>query len=144
METDMTDLALTSHRPIAHPSRLLRRALAVDAALSGLSGLLMAIDAAPLNGVLGLPTDLLRGAGLALLPWAALVGWLATRPTMMRRAVAAVIGLNVLWALDGIVVLAAGLVAPTGLGAAVVIAQAVVVLGLAEAQWLGLRRSSAD
>ena len=140
----MTDLALPSHAPIAHPSRLLRRALAVDAALSGLSGLLMAIDAAPLNVVLGLPTDLLRGVGLALLPWAAVVGWLATQPTVMRRAVWAVIGLNALWTLDCLGLLVSGLVAPTGLGTAFVIVQAVVVLALAEAQWLGLRRSVAD
>ncbi len=140
----MTDLALTSHSPIAHPSRQLRRALAVDAVLSGLSGLLMAIDAAPLTGVLGLPTDLLRGVGLALLPWAALVGWLATRPTLMRRAVWAVIGLNAVWVIDCLGLLVSGLVAPTGLGTAFVIVQAVVVLALAEAQWLGLRRSVAD
>ena len=140
----MTDLALPSHSPIAHPSRLLRRALGVDAALSLLSGLLMTIDAAPLNVVLGLPTDLLRGVGLALLPWAAVVGWLATRRSVMRRAMWAVIGLNALWTLDCLGLLVSGLVAPTGLGTAFVIVQAVVVLGLAEAQWLGLRRSAAD
>src|SRR5689334_9588314 len=140
----MTDLALPSHTPIAHPSRLLRRALAVDAALSGLSGFLMIIDAAPLNIVLGLPTELLRGVGLALLPWAAVNGWLATRRSVMRRAVWAVIGLNALWTLDCLGLLVSGLVAPTGLGTAFVIVQAVVVLALAEAQWLGLRRSVAD
>jgi hypothetical protein len=142
METAMTDVALTSHTPIAHPSRLLRRALAVDAALSALSGALMTIDAAPLNVVLGLPTELLRGAGLSLLPWAALVGWLATRPLPPRRAVWAMIGLNALWALDSALLLVSDLVSPTGLGVAFVIVQALAVAGLAALQYLGLRRSS--
>lgn len=137
-----TSLAPTSHPTAAHPSRLLRTALAIDAALSGLSGLLMLIDAPPLGVVLGLPTELLRYVGLALLPWAAVVGWLSRQTTVSRRAVWAVIGLNGLWALDCVLLLVVGPVAPTSLGIAFVIVQAVAVAGLAELQWFGLRRSA--
>lgn len=138
----MTDLVLPSHPTAAHASRLLRTALAIDAVLSGLSGLLMLVDAAPLGVVFGLPTELLRYAGLALLPWAAVVGWLSLQATVSRRAVWTVIGLNGLWALDCALVLVSGAVAPTGLGIAFVIVQVIAVGGLAELQWLGLRRSA--
>lgn len=139
----MTDVAMTSSVPMVHASRLLRGALAIDGALTGLSALLMLVDAAPLSGALGLPTDLLRTVGLALLPWAALVGWLATRASVSRRAVWTVIGMNALWALDCGLLLVSGFVSPTGLGIAFVLVQAVGVAALADVQYLGLRRSLA-
>jgi hypothetical protein len=57
--------------------------------------------------------------------------------------VLAVIGLNALWALDSILLLVSGWVAPTAAGFAFVIAQGVVVAMYAELQLMGLRRSTA-
>jgi hypothetical protein len=122
-------------------SPLLRRVLQVDALASGASGLLMLAGAGALEGPLGLPVPLLRFAGLALLPWAVLVGWLSVRATLSRRAVWAVIICNLLWAADCVLLLAGGFVSPTGLGIAFVLVQAAVVAVLADLQWLGLRRA---
>ena len=52
----------------SRPSNLLRFALIGDAVASGATGLLMALGAGLLTGLLGLPESLLRIAGLILLP----------------------------------------------------------------------------
>lgn len=81
-------------------SPLLRRALALDAAACAGMGALLSLAATPLSGLFALPPDLLRGAGLLLLPCAALLAWLAAHATVPRLAVLAVIGLNLLWVAD--------------------------------------------
>jgi hypothetical protein len=57
--------------------------------------------------------------------------------------VQAIIALNVLWVAGSIGLLVSGWVAPTALGYAFVIAQAIVVGVFAELQFVGLRRSEA-
>jgi len=104
-----------------------RAALALDAGTSLLAGVLLAVGAGMLAPVLGLPEGLLRGCGLLFLPWAAAVGWLAARPAPGRAAVAWVAGLNTLWVVDSVLLLASGWVSPTGLGVAFVLAQAAAV-----------------
>lgn len=121
----------------------LRRVLAADAVTSAAAGLLMLSAAGALSGPLGLPEALLRGAGLVLLPFAAGVAWLAARPSLPRAGIWAVIVANALWAVDSVLLLAGGWVAPTGLGWAFVLVQALAVAGFAELQWLGLRRMTA-
>lgn len=127
----------------SRPSTLLRIALFADAAASGATGLLMAFAAGPLADLLALPEALLRYAGLALLPFAALVAGLALRETLARPAVWAVIVCNALWAVDCVALAFGGWVEPSGLGLAFILMQALVVAGLAEAQYVGLRRSAA-
>ncbi|BBK41437.1 hypothetical protein STVA_14570 [Allostella vacuolata] len=135
-------MSQTRSIPSAAPARpLLWWALAGDAAASGACGLLMALAADPLSGLLGLPVTLLRYAGLALLPYALFLAWLARRPVPPRGLVWAVIAANVLWAADCILVLAAGAFTPTGLGVAFVLVQAVTALAFAELQLIGLRRA---
>jgi len=111
-----------------------------DAAVSGFTGLLMAAGAVPLSAILGLPFALLLGAGLVLLPFAAFAAWVGRRDVIAARAVWAVIGLNLVWAADSVLLLISGWVAPTGLGYGFVVFQALVVLAFAEAQFVGLRR----
>lgn len=123
----------------ANDRNLLRLALLGDAAASGATGLLLAAGADPLAPLLGLPEPLLRAAGLVLLPYAAAVAWVGTRTAPARAAVLAAIVLNLLWVADSALLLAIGPVTPTGLGTAFVLAQALVVLGFAAAQWAGLR-----
>jgi hypothetical protein len=123
------------------PTTFLRYVLIVDAAASAVTGLLMALGAGFLTGLLGLPEPLLRYAGLILLPYAAVVAYLGTRESLSRGAVWAVIAVNAIWVADSVLLLLGGWVTPTMLGYAFVIFQAVVVAAFAEAQYLGLRRS---
>jgi len=118
----------------------LRLALLTDALVSGATGLIAFAGAGILDGLLGLPTELLRYAGLSLIPYAAIVAYVGTRPSVSRAAAWAVIAANMIWAIDSIVLLVSGYVAPTALGYAFVLSQAVVVAGFAGLQCIGLRQ----
>ena len=124
------------------PSPFLRYALVGDAVASGATGLLLVLGAGGLTGLLGLPEALMRPAGLILLPYAAVVACLGTCATISRRAVWAVIAVNGIWVADSLMLLASGWVSPTAPGYAFVLAQALVVLLFAEAQYFGLRRNA--
>jgi hypothetical protein len=124
-------------------SNILRAALAGDAVVSGATGLVLMMAAGYVDGLLGLPAGLMRYAGASLIPFAALVGYLASRQHLPGAAVWAVIVYNVLWALDSVLLLVSGWVAPTALGTALVIAQALAVAAFAELQYIGLKRSPA-
>lgn len=123
------------------PSRLLRLALGADALASGASGVLLALAARPLGEWFGLPPDLLRAAGLAFLPWAALVGWLTTRRTLPRAGGWTVVALNGVFVVAAAAAPFLGWISPNALGTAFVLALAGAVLVLTEAQAIGLRRS---
>jgi hypothetical protein len=120
----------------------LRRALLVDAvATAGMGALLLA--APPLlDALLGLPTTLTRGAGMALLPFAALLAWVARRPHIPAGLAWTLIGGNVLWAVDSVILPLTGWIDPTPLGAAFVVAQGLVVAAFAWLEWAGLRRAT--
>jgi hypothetical protein len=122
-------------------STFLRRVLTLDAVLSAVMGAVMALAAAPLSSLLGLPASLLTWTGLSLLPFAALVGWLATRENPPREGVWAVVVCNALWAVGSFALLASGGLEPTLLGKAFIVFQALVVALLAELQFFGLRRA---
>ena len=66
------------------PANLLRLALVADAVASGATGLLMFAGAGLLAGLLGLPDELLRYAGVVLLPFAAFVAYVGTRGDIPR------------------------------------------------------------
>ena len=120
----------------------LRRVLIADAAASAATGLLMVIAAGPLEQWLAIPAGLLRAAGASLIPFAALVAWLALRETVSRAGVWTVIALNVLWVVDSVALLFTGWVQPAMLGYAFVLAQAAAVAVLAELEYVGLRRAT--
>ncbi len=119
----------------------LRRILALDSLSCAAMGLLMAFGAASLAPLFGLPEALVRGAGLALLPLAVFIGWLASRPAPPSVLVWVVILGNVGWTAESFVLL--GQHQPTPLGTAFVSAQAVAVLGLAALEYVGLRKARA-
>jgi hypothetical protein len=125
------------------PTQFLRYALIGDALASGAMGLLLAGGAGLLTGILGLPEPLMRYAGLLLLPYAAFVAFVGTRPTVSKGAIWAIIAVNALWVAESILLLLSGWVSPTTLGTAFVIAQGLVVAGFAEAQFIGMRKSNA-
>ena len=123
------------------PSAFLRRVLVADAGVSAAVGAVMAAGANALQGLLGLPSSLLLGAGLSLFPYAAYLVWLATRAAVPRAAVWVPVVLNVIWAADCVLVLFAAGLQPTLLGEAFVAIQIVTVLAFAELEFIGLRRA---
>ena len=120
----------------------LRRALLADAIASGAMGAGLLALAPAIAAALALPRELLMEAGIVLLPFAAFVGYLASRARPARFAVWAVIALNVLWILESVVLLATEAVTPNAFGYAFVIGQAIAVLVFAELQYIGLRRTA--
>ena len=125
---------------VSDASTFLRRTLWLDAAVSGATGVVMWLGADLLQAWLGLPSTLFRVAGVSLLPFCGVLIALARRPHVPRLAIVAVIVANALWVVASFALLVSGQVAPTLLGYAFVIVQAVAVLGFAELQWVGLRR----
>ena len=138
----MSDATTTLITTFATPSPLLRRALAVDAVVTGLVGLALALAAIPLSTRYGLPVGLLRWAGIICLPFAGFEAWLATRTRLQRPAVFFVVACNALWALDSVLLLLSGWVEPTARGTVFVVIQAVFTVVIAELEFIGLRRST--
>ena len=124
------------------PSPLLRRALLTDATLTAFTGLALAFAGGPLGQLLSLPPALLTVSGFILIPFALFVGWLGTRDRIHPPLVLAAIALNVLWTFDSVILLFTGLVEPNALGEFFTIGQAVIVAVLADAEYVGLRRST--
>ena len=120
----------------------LRNVLRVDALLSGLTALALMADAEPLAAWTGLPAGALRGIGVALVPWTALLAWLASRAVVPGAAVGTVIALNFVWALDCALAAFGVLGAPAGPGVALLAVQAAGAVVLAELEWVGLRRTA--
>lgn len=127
-----------------NPSTFLRRAIQADAIFSGASAVLLTLGAGTLAPVLNLPETLLLETGLFLIAYAALVGWLGTRPAMPKALVLIVILGNAAWTLASIALLFSGAVTPNLLGELFVAAQAIVVGALAELQYIGLRKSGGE
>jgi hypothetical protein len=125
------------------PSAFLRNVLLADAATSAAAGLLMVLGAGFLDTLLGLPVPLVRYAGASLLPFAALLAFVATRDNPGRAAVWAIIACNAAWVVGSFELLFSGWLTPTLLGTLFVTAQAVTVAVLAALEYVGLRQSVA-
>jgi len=119
----------------------LRRILLIDAATCALTGLLLSLFAPTLEPLLGLPYALLQSAGLARLPTAAFMAWVALRDKPPVVGVWTVIAGNAGWVLASLLLVV--WLSPSLLGYAFVIAQAVVVALLAELEYAGLRKAAA-
>jgi hypothetical protein len=120
----------------------LRFALLGDAIASGATGLMLIAGADLLTAWLGLPIGLMRGAGLLLIPYVTFVAFVGTRRNISHEGVKAIIALNALWVVGSVSLLLSGYVAPTALGYAFVIFQAIVVGVFAELQFVALRRET--
>ena len=117
---------------------LLRLALAADALANGVAGPLLLVTAKSLAPLLGLAPGLLKSAGAIMLPAGAVLAWLASQDRPPRLLVWLFVGGNAGWALLSLSLLARDTL--TTIGAAAVIAQALVVLTFAALQFIGLRR----
>jgi hypothetical protein len=102
---------------------------------------LLVLAAPALSGIFGLSAGLLRGTGVLLVPWVALLLWTTTRPRPKRGLVLAIVGANVAWVVASAWLPLSGLFSPTTLGTGFVIAQAVAVAVFADLQWIGLRQA---
>lgn len=122
-------------------SQFLRRALLADAIFSGMGAISMALGAPLLAQLTELPEPLLREAGLFLILYTALVGWLATREMTAKAWIVVVIAGNAAWTVASLALLLSGAVNPNLFGEIFVVLQAMATGVLAELQYLGLRRS---
>ncbi len=123
----------------ASPNALIR-ALLLDAAASGAMGVLFLLAAGSLAGLLGLPVALVRYVGAFLIPFAAALLWIATRTPAAPALIWVIVVGNVLWVAASMLLLVSGLVNPTLLGEAVVLAQAAAVLLFAFLEYSALTR----
>jgi hypothetical protein len=123
-------------------SNFLRAVIGLDAAACGVTGLALALDAAALATPLGLSQALMQPVGWFLAGYAALLAWLATKPSLPRRVVWTLVAFNLLWAVDSVAMLALGWARPTALGLGLVIGQAVAAVVVADLQYLTLRRAA--
>ncbi|MET8832743.1 hypothetical protein ABZV78_02325 [Micromonospora sp. NPDC004540] len=135
----MATVASTIH-PTAD-AKLLRFALKQDAMGSGANGVVYLVVAAIFGELFGLPAALLYPIGVFLVAWAAALFLLASRPTVNRAAVGVVMAVNIAWVVASVELLIAGWFPLTGLGTALVIAQAAAVAGFTGLQFAGLRKA---
>lgn len=136
----MADLTLGGSQTVSGRVDLLRRALLIDAIGSGAPIPVLLLAAAWLSPHLGLSETLLRWAGVVLIPFVALLIVTVARPVPPASLVRLIIGFNLVWATASVGLLVIGAVRPTTPGTLVVLVQAAMVLGLAIAQYLGLRQ----
>lgn len=122
-------------------SKFLRGAIAADAGVTGLVGVVLALDAGALEAPLGVPAVLMQPLGLVFVAYALALAALATRRTLPVALVWTLVAGNTLWVVESLVALAAGWLAPTPLGYGFVLVQAAAVGVFAELQFIGLRRS---
>ena len=122
-------------------SPFLRTVIALDAAACGLGGLAFAFDAHALEGPLGLSPALMQPIGLFLMGYAALLAWLAMRPALPRGVVWGLVAFNLAWALESVALVTLGWAQPTTLGLVAVIGQAIAAAGVADLQFIALRRA---
>ena len=112
---------MTMTQPI---SPFMRRALALDAAASGAMALPMIAVPGFLAGLLGFHPTFLLTVGVVLVPWVLLLAGLALASGVPAGILRAVVWANGAWVLASLGLLVSGLVAPTMLGYAFVLAQA--------------------
>ncbi|WP_433370086.1 hypothetical protein [Streptosporangium sp. CA-115845] len=123
-------------------AKLLRFALRLDAMGTGANGAAYVLVAAIFGELFGLPAAFLYPIGAFLVAFAAAVYFLASRPTVSKAAVGVVMAVNIAWVAASAELLIAGWFPLTGLGTALVIAQAVVVAGFTGLQFAGLRKTA--
>jgi hypothetical protein len=120
----------------------LRNVLHADALISGAAGLLMMLGAPVLSPLLELPAELLFWAGLALVPFVAMLVVIARRAAVSKLVMIDIIAINALWVIGSFALLVSGIVQPNLLGIAFVAAQALTVAVFAELQFVGIRRTA--
>lgn len=120
----------------------LRNALFADAFVRGAAGILMILGAPLLAPLLELPAQLLIWAGMALVPFVAMLVVVARRATVSKIVIIDIIALNALWVAGSFALPLSGIVQPNLLGIAFITAQALTVAVFAGLQFVGIRRAA--
>jgi hypothetical protein len=131
--TQLATLARTSA-----PQSMLRRFLALDAAVTGANALAYLALSGPLGRFLGVDSTLLLAVGALLTAYAAGVGLLASRRQPPALGVRAVVEANLAWSAVSLVALALWLT-PSTAGAVWTVLQSLTVAGFAALQYMALR-----
>jgi hypothetical protein len=118
---------------------LLRFAMRLDATLSGLVGLFVAVAADPLASLTGLSSIAEYGVGAFLVLCGAVVFGLAAAPDLRRVGIAVVVG-NIVLTLAAIAVVASDALPLTQTGVAATLASGAYTALIGYAQYLGVRR----
>jgi uncharacterized membrane protein YdcZ (DUF606 family) len=126
--------------PFMSSPNFLRNVLRADALSCVACGVLQVVFTGQMAQLLGLPEALLAYTGEFLLAYAAVVAFVSTRDPLPRPLVWVLLAGNLGWAIACALLLVSGRVAPSMLGTAYVVAQALTVAVLAELQFFGLRR----
>lgn len=120
----------------------MRLVLKLDAVATGAVGLLSVAAGPMLDDLLGIPLALLVPVGLFLVAYAVVIWIVGTRRRVSRPAVWATVVLNLMYAVDCVVVVAAGPFPLTALGTAFVLFQAAAVTLFAATQFYALRKAA--
>ncbi len=128
---------------LIQPSRSLKTALAADAASGAATAALQLALPRLLADELGLPMALLLETGLFLAGLAVVLALLARSTRVAAPLVWAIVIGNTAWSIACVLLWATGMVAPTALGIAFLLAQATVVMALAVWEAIGLKASRA-
>ena len=123
------------------PSNLLRKALIVDAVVSGAVAALQLAMPQALSRLLLLPRGLLVETGMFLVAYTLLLILLARNVRVWSGLITFVVLGNVAWAVGCAMLLGTGYLKPGALGIAFVAVQAVTVMVFAGLEYLGLRGS---
>lgn len=120
---------------------LLRWTLELDGLANVLIGLVYVLAAGWVGEELGLPAQLLYPVGAFMLVGGALVVAMSMRHSVPVLWVGALIVVNLVWAVDSVVVAATGWFDPTTAGTVWILLQAAAVALLGVLEWAGLRRA---
>lgn len=137
----MSQALLAGLSRTTRPQSMVRRFLALDAAVTGANGLAYLAASGPFGELLGIDAALLRELGFFLALYAAAVAWVASRPQPPVRGVKLVIDINLLWTAGSVLALI-GWLDPTTAGVVWTLVQAVTVAGFAGLQWSALRAAA--
>ena len=134
----MSTIQLAALARTGEPQSMLRRFLALDAAVTGGNALAYLAFSGPLGRFLGADATLLLALGAFLALYAVGVGLLAGRRQPPALGVRAVVEANLAWAAVSLVALALWLT-PSTPGAVWTVFQALVVAGFAVVQHMALK-----
>lgn len=119
-----------------------RLSLIGDAVICGALAALAIVAASPLSDAMDLPANLIRGAGIVLIPYVVYLAVIVARNVLTTATIRVAVLVNILWAVGCAVVLLSGHVEPNALGVVFIAVQAAGVLLIGAIQHLGAREAS--
>ena len=136
----MTAVTGLASRPLADSTdSLLRFAMRLDATVTGLAGLMIAVAADPLSSLTGLSSIAQYGLGAFFVLYGLVVFVLAAAPDLRRAGIGVVIA-NVIFTVVAVVVVAADALPLTATAIGATLASGVYTALIGYLQYLGVRR----